>query len=212
MLRSQVRLRGVRSSLVLLVSAWGAVIAIGTGMLWKYKTTPGAAHQRKPDERFPSGSSVPRIPGKATLVMLAHPECVCTRASLAELAKLMERMRDRLSAHVLFLRSSDVSWDGSAAWSEAARIPGVTVSWDDEGREAFRFDAKTSGQTLLYDTSGRLIFSGGITFARGHEGDNAGSRIIMALLQTNNSVSPESPVYGCALGSPDGWNPEKGTK
>ena len=146
---------------------------------------------------------MPRVPGKATLIMTAHPQCVCTRASLAELAKLMERVRDRLSAHVLFVRSHDTNWNDSAAWSEASQIPGVTVSWDDEGRESARFDAKTSGQTLLYDAAGRLQFGGGITFARGHEGDNAGSRIILALLAKDKAVSNESPVYGCALESTD---------
>ena len=37
-----------------------------------------------------------------------------------------------------------------------------------------RFGAETSGQTLLYDRDGRLLFSGGTTGSRGHDGDNAG--------------------------------------
>ena len=33
--------------------------------------------------------------------------------------------------------------------------------------------AWTSGETMLYDASGRLVFAGGITGSRGHGGDNA---------------------------------------
>lgn len=209
MQRRNARLWSVRVPIVILVIAWGSAMALGTGLLWRYKTTPGAAHRMRPDERFPVGSSVPRVPGKATLVMTAHPQCVCTRASLTELAKLMERVRDRLTAHVLFVRSQDTNWNDSPAWTEAARIPGVTVSWDDDGRESALFDAKTSGQTLLYDAAGRLLFGGGITFARGHEGDNAGSRIILALLAKSTAGSNESPVYGCALASTDTENAAK---
>jgi glyoxylase-like metal-dependent hydrolase (beta-lactamase superfamily II) len=33
----------------------------------------------------------------------------------------------------------------------------------------------TSGHVLVYDRSGKLLFSGGIAGARGQEGDNTGS-------------------------------------
>ncbi len=53
---------------------------------------------------------------------------------------------------------------------------------DDDGAEAKRFGAETSGQTLLYDERGTLAFSGGITGSRGHAGDNAGRASLLALI------------------------------
>ena len=53
-------------------------------------------------------------------------------------------------------------------------LPDVTVVRDDMAGEARRFGAVTSGQTLLFDTQGNLLFSGGITAARAQAGDNAG--------------------------------------
>ena len=56
----------------------------------------------------------------------------------------------------------------------------------------FKLDTKpwaiTSGQTLLYDTKGHLVFSGGITGGRGHEGDNTGRESIEKYLQTGKTI------------------------
>ena len=60
---------------------------------------------------------------------------------------------------------------------------------DDDGAEARRFGAETSGQTLLYDEHGALLFSGGITGARGHAGDNAGRASLVALLNRGSGRS-----------------------
>jgi hypothetical protein len=67
------------------------------------------------------------------------------------------------------------------------------------GRVARRFGAATSGQGLLYDRAGRLRFQGGLTSARGHAGDNAGSAAIVALAQGRVPDTVETPVYGCPL-------------
>jgi hypothetical protein len=83
--------------------------------------------------------------------------------------------------------------------ASAAAIPGVVVVRDDEGVEAGRFRAATSGQTMLYDTAGTLLFSGGITSARGHAGDNAGREAVVSLLTTDEAARKETPVFGCPL-------------
>jgi hypothetical protein len=75
----------------------------------------------------------------------------------------------------------------------------VTVLDDVDGTEARRFGALTSGQVVVYDADGRLRFSGGITPARGHAGDNAGRSAIIALLEGASSASVETPVFGCSL-------------
>ena len=60
--------------------------------------------------------------------------------------------------------------------------------------------ASTSGQTLLFDRDGDLIFSGGITGGRGHSGDNAGRDAIVSLVESGESTLDETPVFGCSLG------------
>jgi hypothetical protein len=45
--------------------------------------------------------------------------------------------------------------------------PAQRARADAEGVEMHRFGALTSGQTLVYDAAGRLLFSGGITASRG---------------------------------------------
>ncbi|PYQ17427.1 MAG: hypothetical protein DMF80_00745 [Acidobacteria bacterium] len=117
----------------------------------------------------------------------------------------MARRPQPLVAYVLFLRPHDVSpdWDGTDLWASAAAIPGTTVLRDDEGVEAERFHALTSGLTLVYDPRGRLLFQGGLTSSRGHEGDSFGRRRIISLLTTGTADRTDSPVFGCALGHSD---------
>jgi len=155
-----------------------------------------------PPARWPAQSAIAPIAGRATIVMLAHPHCPCTRASLAELAVLMNRIGDRANAHVLFVRPPHVGedWEQTDLWRTAARIPGVTVRTDVDGAEAKRFAAATSGQTVVYDDDGRLVFEGGITGSRGHEGDNAGLLRIISLVNRGRADGDKSPVYGCPLG------------
>ena len=48
----------------------------------------------------------------------------------------------------------------------------------------------------------RLLFSGGITVARGHAGDNTGRGAIEELIDGETAVSRRTPVFGCALYNP----------
>jgi hypothetical protein len=135
------------------------------------------------------------------LVMLAHPRCVCTRASVGELAELMARAHDRPKAYVVFIKPAGTaaSWDDTDLQRGAAAIPGVTVVRDEDGVETQRFGAETSGQTLLYDAGGHLIFSGGTTGSRGHPGDNIGRASILALLNREEARRSTTSVFGCSL-------------
>jgi hypothetical protein len=117
---------------------------------------------------------------------------------------LMSRIGDRADAHVLFLRAegAGTDWEKTDLWRSAAAIPGVAVHSDVAGAEAARFQASTSGQTVVYDGDGRLLFRGGITGARGHEGDNAGLERIVSLVHSGKADRAESSVFGCPLRDP----------
>jgi hypothetical protein len=181
---------------------WATAVAGGVVLLWRYASTPGLT--ATPPSSWPAESTIVRAPDRATVVMLAHPHCPCTRASMTELAVLMSRLRDRAVAHVLFLlpKGAATDWEKTELWRRAAAIPGVTVHSDVAGVEAARFHAATSGQTVVYDGAGQLLFRGGITGARGHEGDNAGVERIVSLVGSGTADRAESSVFGCPLQDP----------
>ena len=169
------------------------------GMLWRYSLVPGAAGM--PPALWPPQSRLARTAGDLTLVMVVHPHCPCSRASIAELEILMTHPPQRINADVVFLRPPgfDDSWTKTNLWRSATAIPGVSAVIDD-GRETRLFGAATSGQTMVYGRDGNLLFSGGITAARGHFGDNAGAQVITALLnQSTAKIARRTAVYGCAL-------------
>jgi hypothetical protein len=201
-----------RIALLALIGAASIIaIAAGMGILWRYSLTPGTAGT--PPAFWPAQSRLARKLGALTLAMVVHPHCPCTRASIAELEILMAHARGQLDAWVIFLkpRGFNDSWTKTSLWISAAAIPGVSAVVDD-GAEARLFGAATSGQTMIYDRNGRLLFSGGITAARGHFGDNAGASAIAALLeQAAPRAGGKTAVYGCALFAPRSSPAKRGT-
>lgn len=194
---------------VLVVALWITGVGFGFRSLWRYSSEPGrAAH---PGPQWPPASHLDRVPGRPTLIVAAHPHCPCTRATIGELNWIMARTQGRPTVHVLFLRpqSSEPDWEKTDIWWSAAAIPGVNVQPDD-GIESSLFNAQTSGQTLLYDEDGSLIFRGGITGARGHAGDNPGRAAVLQLLADPSSPAKEMPVFGCPLANPSTSSGELG--
>ena len=187
-----------RFILITACAAWMLMIGVGLALLWKYENAPGPT--AAPPSQWPLDSSIHLATDRATLIMLAHPHCPCTRASIGELARLMAQAQGRVTAYALFLKPEGFSddWEKTDLWQSAASIPGVNVVVDD-GVEAQRFHAVTSGQTVLYDTEGHLLFSGGITGSRGHSGDNEGRSAIVSLLNTGEAEKAETSVFGCPL-------------
>ena len=185
--------------LLAFVGAWVLTVVGWMGALYAHQASSGAPAGAP--RIWPSQSLLARDPLHHTLVMLAHPKCPCTRASVDELAILMSRLRGRLSARVVFIKpaSSGPEWESSSLVASAARIPGVSVVVDEGGREAASFGARTSGQVLLYGIGGELEFAGGITPARGHMGDNAGFDRVVSLVTRRGTARRASKVFGCAL-------------
>jgi hypothetical protein len=72
---------------------------------------------------------------------------------------------------------------------------------DPDGREARRLGVMTSGHVLLYDRAGRLLFTGGITGSRGHEGDNVGCESVIRLLRGEGGARHRNDIFGCSVRS-----------
>ena len=180
-------------------AVWASAILTGLAILTAYENAPG--DQGEPPALWPEATSLHRTQGVMTLLMVAHPICPCTRASLGELARIVARAGGRLHAYVLFVspEGADSTWSRGDLWNEAAAIPGVSVVEDHDGMEADRFGVAVSGHVLLYDARGRLSFSGGITPARGHSGDSTGRAAVLALLEGRSPSHSRSFVFGCSL-------------
>jgi hypothetical protein len=181
------------------VAVWIACAVSGLYMVWAYDNTPGSP--ATPQQAWPAASLLTPGADRPTLVFLAHPQCSCTRASLSELAEALARAKTPPKTYVVFLKPSSMpdGWEKTDLWTTAAALPNSTVVRDDDGREAERFGAVTSGQTMLYSADGRLLFSGGITGARAHAGDNAGRSTIVALLNARPATRNSTNVFGCSL-------------
>jgi hypothetical protein len=182
--------------------AWAGTAVFGGYALLRYENSPGkVAHGLL---SWPADSTVQLATDRPTLVMAAHPQCPCTRASVAELAQLMAHVQGKVQAYVLFYspRESGADWENTDTRRSAAQIPGVTVLSDVDGAEAQRFGAETSGHTFLFDPSGRLLFTGGITASRGHSGDNAGESAIVSLINDHSSKRSQTFVFGCSFKNP----------
>jgi hypothetical protein len=145
--------------------------------------------------------------------MLAHPNCPCTRASLAELEILLAKLQGKLSAFVVFSKpeAGMAEVQRSELWKKAAAMPDVSVVYDGQGVETRKFGGQVSGQTMLYDPAGRLVFSGGITSARGHQGDNTGMDAVISLVRGDAGAPGRTPVFGCSLHNPDATELREGS-
>jgi hypothetical protein len=174
------------------------VLGVMFGLL-RYSASSGSAGAVP--HHWPAGSGISFDTGRPNLIVFAHPHCPCTRATLGELEILMARSEGKFGAQVWFIGPADApgDWMDTALWRKASSIPGVIVRSDEGMAEARRFGAETSGQALLYDRDGKLLFHGGLTVARGHSGDNAGRSALEALLEQRFAGEVETPVFGCPL-------------
>lgn len=193
--------RGGRYLPLLAIAGWLLAVGGASAGLTAYQGRPGPPAAAP--ETWPRESALSLAADRPTLLLLAHPRCPCTRATLAELGRLLARLGDRLAAQVVFVRpaAESAGWEHTDLVAQAKAIAGVAVRFDPGGVESRRFGSATSGQVLLYRPDGSLAFAGGITRARGHQGDNPGAERIAALV-AGRAAPDEGPVYGCALDHP----------
>jgi hypothetical protein len=180
---------------------WLGAVAMGFRLALTYQVTAGVP--ARVSGVWPASAPCARDAGRATLVLCAHPHCPCTRSTLAELDRLVARCAGRMRVLVLFYADPALGpdWEKSDLWRRASAIPGVEVAADPLGATAELFGAHTSGQVFLFDRDGRLVFEGGITAARGHEGDNAGADSIAEFVTRGVAPVAHTPVFGCGLGN-----------
>ena len=181
-----------------LVSAWLLVLAAGQFWFLKYQSDPGPLASAA---GWPAGSTLRPSAGRFALLFFAHPRCPCTRAGLADLSWALARSQGKVDAFAVFVlpEGAPAGWERTPLWDIAGSIPGVRPVSDLGGEEATRFRVATSGQTLLFDPHGTLVFSGGITGGRGHSGDNPARRALVECFADRMPDRREFSVFGCPL-------------
>lgn len=178
---------------------WAGSIAAGLRFMLNYEHTAGSSGAAP--SAWPAGSTLQRAADRATLLVFAHPRCPCTSATLSELAEVMTHTQGKLSATVVFFAppAAGRDWYDTDLHRKATAIPGVSVVSDHDGIEAKRFGVETSGHSMLFAAGGRLLFQGGITASRGHEGDNAGESAIVAIVAGHAAPQNKTLVFGCSF-------------
>ncbi|WP_176605777.1 RedB protein [Myxococcus fulvus] len=188
--------------LACLVGAWLVACIAGVSLLWRYASDAG--ERAVPPARLPESLGMPRGASDWSLLVFLHPQCTCSRATLTELGKLVHFAEARLATRVYIWapREAPEGFVQSELWERSRALPGVEVLADVDGKVARELGALTSGHVVLYAPDGTERFSGGITSARGHEGDSPGGLALRALLSSGEAERSASPVFGCALKTP----------
>jgi hypothetical protein len=183
---------------VLGILAWLGLITGSYAWLLRYSFASGktsvAPHAIPADLDMPSRLARPQ------LFLALHPRCPCSRATVNELAKILSRVPNASDVTVLMYIPPDEpdSWL-EGALLDACRRMHCRVRPDPGGRLAASLGSLTSGSVVLYDANGKLRYQGGITSSRGHEGDNAGERAIIEILQGHRDSHGSMPVFGCPI-------------
>lgn len=183
----------------LALAAWGCALALGFHYALVYQATPGAIVEARAS--WPIELPVPLDPERPTLVLTLHPHCPCSRSTVEELDRLLAHTDSPPRTHVFFYSDPALGphWHETDLWRRTSAIPGVQVHMDERGRHAASLGANVSGTAFLYSTEGVLLFEGGITAGRGHEGPNDGTSAIASILGSELPATRSTPAYGCGI-------------
>ena len=182
--------------------AWGVLVLIAYGCMVFYSMTPAkSAISVGP---FPEQSALAKGSG-LTLITFLHPRCPCSKASVSELQELLAQSKfpSKLTAYAVLSQPRGCSSDFTqgAILDSLSSMKNVQLFIDKGDLESQRFGARTSGQTMLFDSQGKCLFSGGITAARGEVGANAGVDALRQFIASGEPAINKTPVFGCSLES-----------
>ena len=181
---------------------WCASAAVGWAWLAHFSSTPGqqdSAPLLLPERLAAlsfAGSS-----GSKQLFVVLHPQCSCSRATVSELSRILSHNPQAARVTVLLYQPGALPphWKAANALAEQIEELRVAAVSDIDGRYAAALHASTSGEVILYSGDGRLLFQGGITSQRGHEGDSFGGAELSRALQGRTPVVSKTAVFGCPV-------------
>lgn len=192
-----------------LIVVWLMAAAVGWYSVERYEFATTDALVTRAVEHWPADTKLDCSADRSTLVLFLHPKCPCSRATLAEMDRVLATSgkpaieQTRLIVVATVPPNADDSWRETSTLGQARALPNAEVFIDHDGREAARFGATTSGIVMFFDARGTRRYAGGITITRGHQGRSAGGDVIQALVR-GEPVKPKSmPAFGCRLCLPE---------
>ena len=202
---SVISLRGWRTTA--LVACWSATSIAVWAWTVAYGTTTAQAAQTRFANPAPIVGHV--ATERPTLYLFMHPRCPCTRATIVQLDRVFTATgleKAELPEVIVVVTIPDDATENDGAWREsdtvrlASTLPNAVVWYDRGGVKARSFGAQASGSVALYATGGKLLFAGGVTVSRGHEGDSLGAEQLLQQIQNPNEQVPvTAPALGCRL-------------
>ncbi len=183
----------------MLIAIWFVAVASGFWLLTSYNFASNTVSSA-PTE-WPTGTNLKLDTNSPTLLVFIHPQCPCSSATLTELEQLVSEVDQQVKCTILMgCPSAKVDrWMRSSNVRTSLTMKGIQTVIDLDGAVATRFNITTSGHCLLYSVTGNLMFQGGITTERGHEGESCGQISIKNLIAGTPSRIAHFPVFGCEL-------------
>jgi hypothetical protein len=161
----------------------------------QYDTRPGLRPIQEPGVREAD-------PGRWTLIMVVHPDCPCSKASLRNLAAILDATRLPVRAEIV--GAVPPGYDGPMRNLALARgIVKSELVIMDADRALQTYGARTSGHLFVYDPDQDLVYSGGLTPARGAEDAMSSMRWFNVLVR-QGAIASSAPTFGCSLSSATG--------
>jgi hypothetical protein len=196
-------------TLITVAIVWTAAIFLGVWITSSYGTAQPEELLHVPTT-WPPGIHLDRDPDRLTLLLVLHPDCDCARKALASLRDILGRSVNRLALRIVFTpngKHTPESIEQSDTWLDAHDIAGAAaVSLDRDGQSVRQFGFRKSAHALLYDRTGLLLFSGGITppthaaDATAASGtDNPGANAVLLFVLAGAAPTTHAPVPGCPL-------------
>jgi hypothetical protein len=195
----------------LAIAGWATAIGACWWKLAAYEFRLDAGPTAAVLAHWPSDTNLSRSAGRPAVLFFMHPKCPCTRASIAELERLLVldqrgRHSPQLTVVVTVPANAAEDWLTTETVERARALANASIVIDRGGAEARRFGVATSGSVMWFDVKGRRLYAGGITASRGHEGDNAGRDALVGLLRGSREPAFGVPALGCRLCLPSSNN------
>jgi len=176
---------------------WIVGISIGMWQLVAYSTTPGPTTEVR--AVWPQQSTLQLETESHTLLVFMHPRCPCSRATLNSMARVLASAEVEVVPKFIFgcPSTESATWAQTDLWTFAEGLGQPILDWD--SAESQLFGAVTSGHVMLFAPTGELVFSGGVTIGRGHEGDAIGKCALSEALRGKNAANDRFQIYGCPI-------------
>jgi len=181
------------------VVLWLAACSAGLWALLEYSNTAGAPSTV--GDALPAELATELDQALPTLLLFAHPKCGCTQATFSELERLQARCDGQFAIRVVFFEppDADPTWRTTSLWNRARALPHASAIVDPGGRLTAGIGATTSGTAALFHPNGELVFWGGLTASRGHEGKSTGTIALRRHITGVPCDVSRTPVFGCRL-------------